>query len=185
MASGPSLESARVLFFDIVVGTAPAGEDVGTIRWGLIGLGVGLPLLFFGLWLLVGPVRGCDQLGREWQVLQSQCAAIREAFDTAATYLNVTRAARAVIQEQVAATAINGGMDEAHDAERMAEESLANWKGQLDDATVKADAARRAYEQCIGRAATGPSERSPTTAGGPLATAPPSEQTAPPPGRSS
>ena len=184
MASGPSLKSARVLFFDIVVGTGPAGEDVGTIPWGLIGLGVGLPLLLFALWLLVGPVRGCDRLGWEWNALQSQCEAIREAFDKAATYLDVTRAARAVIEEQVAATASDGGMDEARDAERMAEESLENWKSQLDQATVKADAARRAYEQCIGRAATGPSEGSPTTAGGPLATAPPSEQAAPPPGRS-
>jgi hypothetical protein len=162
MASRPTLISAHANFpaLFLVVATAgelPAGADAGRIPWGLIGLGVGLPLLLFALWLLAGPVRGCDQLGGEWTALQSQREAIRESFEKAATNLDVTRAARVMIEEQIAATGSNGGIDEARDAERTAEESLANWRGQLDEATAKADAARRAYEQCLGKAVEGSS----------------------------
>ncbi|HUP17781.1 MAG TPA: hypothetical protein VM848_17260, partial [Acidimicrobiia bacterium] len=66
-------------------------------------------------------------------------------------------------------------LDSARDGERMAEESVEEWRRQLEDAAAKADAARRAYEECIGKAVAGltpPSEGS-TTGGGPkVATAP-------------
>jgi hypothetical protein len=73
-------------------------------------------------------------------------------------------------------------LDSARDAERMAEESVGNWRVQLEQAAAKADAARRAYEECIGKslAALKPSsEGSTTTAGGGLVATTPQQSGCP------
>jgi hypothetical protein len=189
----------------VVVSDLPTAGTVGTIPWGWIGLGVGLPLLLFGLWLLVGPGRDCERLRREWEALQRQYDQLREAFDKAMAYLEERRAVRAEIEAEMAGIERSGSMggslegstrfrlipegkvteegydailktvreqlDSARDGERMAEESVEEWKRQLEDAAARADAARRAYEECIGKAVAGltpPSAGSTATGGGPM-----------------
>ena len=196
----------------VVASELPAGGDVGSIPWGWVGLGVGLPLLLFGLWLLLGPGRDCERLRREWETLQRQYDQIREAFDKALAYLEERRAVRAEIEAEIAGIERTGSMgassegstrfklipegkmteggydailrtvreqlDSALDGERMAQESVEEWRRQLEDAASKADAARRAYEECIGKAVAGltPPASDSTTAGGGPAVASTSEQ---------
>jgi hypothetical protein len=202
----------------VVVSELPVPGNVVTIPWGWIGLGTGLPLVLFGLWLLVGPGRDCERLRREWEALQRQYDQIREAFDKAMAYLEERRAARAEIEAEIAGIERTGSMggslegstrfklipegkvteegydailrtvreqlDSARDGEPMAEESVEEWRRQLEDAAAKADAARRAYEECIGKAVAGltaPSEGSTATGGGPMVATTP-EQTGCPDG---
>ena len=183
-----------------------AVEPVGTIPWGWVGLGVGLPLLLLGLWLMMGP-GDCERLRREWEALQRQYDQIREAFDKALVYLEERRAVRAEIEAEIAGIERSGSrggslegstrfklipegkvteegydailrtvreqLDSALDGERMAAESVEEWKRQLEDAAARADAARRAYEECIGKAVAGltpPITESPGV-GGPVAAA--------------
>jgi hypothetical protein len=181
--------------------------STGTIPWGWVGLGVGLPLLLFGLWLLIGP-GDCERLRREWEALQRQYDQIREAFDKALVYLEERRAVRAEIEAEIAGIEQTGSMggslegstrfklipegkvtdggydailrtvreqlDSALDGERMAADSVEEWKRQLEDAAARADAARRAYEECIGKAVaslTPPTTGSPGAGGPVMATA--------------
>jgi len=177
---------------------ADVSGDAGSIPWGWIGIGLGLPLVLFGVWLLAGAGRNCEPLRREWQRLQQQYDSIREAFDAAVAYLEEKRAARSVVQAEVAEIERVGRMggilegdlrfknipagrvteagydqilgtarerlDSASETERSAEESVDNWRLQLEEAAAKADAARRAYEECIGKAVAGltpPADSSP------------------------
>ena len=199
MALGPRLRSAAVLSF------ASTGGSVTTIPWGWVGLGVGLPLLLFGLWLLAGPGRDCERLRREWETLQRQYDQIREAFDKSLAYLEERRAMRAEIEAEVAGIERAGSMggsiegstrfrlppeegvtdegydqvpktvreqlDSARDGERMAEQSVEQWRRQLEDSAAKAEAARRANEECIGKAVAGltpPSAGATTTNDSPM-----------------
>jgi hypothetical protein len=189
----------------VVENEVPTASRVVTIPWGWIGLGVGLPLLLFGLWLLVGSGRDCERLRREWEALQRQYDQIREAFDKAMAHLEERRAVRAEIEAEMAGIERTGSMggslegstrfrlipegkvteegydailktvrdqlESARDGERMAEESVEEWRRQLEDAAARADSARRAYEECMGKAVAGltpPSEDSTATGGGPM-----------------
>ena len=194
----------------VTEGELPTDGDVGTIPWGWIGLGTGLPLLLFGLWLLISPGRDCERLRREWEARQRQYDEIRHAFDQALAHLEERRAGRFEIESEIAGIERTGGMggsaegstrfklipegkvteegydailqtvrdqlDSAREGERMAEESVEEWRRQLEDAAAQAEAARRAYEECIGKAVAGlspPSEGSSVAGGSPtVATAP-------------
>jgi hypothetical protein len=200
---GPSTTTATTPF--VAESQTPADGNVVTIPWGWVGLGTGLPLLLFGLWLLVGPGRDCERLRQEWEALQRQYDEIRFAFDQAMAHLAERRAIRSGIEADIAGIERTGSMggsvegstrfklipegkvteegydailqtvrdqlDSARDGERMAEESVEEWRGQLEGAAAKADAARGAYEECIGKAVAGltpPSEGSTATGGGPV-----------------
>jgi hypothetical protein len=200
----------------VVVSELPTSGSAATIPWGWIGLGIGLPLLLFGLWLLVGPGRDCERLRREWEALQRQYHQIREAFDKAMAYLEERRAVRAEIEAEIAGIERTGSMgaslegstrfrlipegkvtdegydailgtvreqlDSARDGERMAEESLEEWRRQLEDAAARADAARRAYEECIGKAVAGltpPADGSTSTGGSPVIASTPEQSGCP------
>ncbi|HUP16344.1 MAG TPA: hypothetical protein VM848_09895, partial [Acidimicrobiia bacterium] len=89
--AAPTTTTASTAPF-VVISELPTPGNVVTIPWGWIGLGIGLPLLLFGLWLLVGPGRDCERLRREWEALQRQYDQIREAFDKALAYLEEGRA---------------------------------------------------------------------------------------------
>lgn len=196
----------------------PTDGNVRTIPWGWVGLGTGLPLLLFGLWLLVGPGRDCERLRREREALARQYDETRLAFDQAMAHLEERRAVRSGIEEEIAGiertgsmggsvegstrfklipegrvteegydailTTVRDRLDSARDGERMAEESVDEWRRRLEDAAARAEAARSAYEECIGKAVAGlatPPEASTATGGGPMvATAP--EQAACPEG---
>lgn len=73
---------------------------------------------------------------------------------------------------------VRAQLDSARDGERMAQESVEEWRRQLEDAAARADAARRAYEECIGKAVAGltpPSEGATATGGGPMVASTPGQ----------
>jgi hypothetical protein len=185
-----------------------ATTSSGGLPWGWIGLGVGLPSLLIGLWLLAGPGRDCQPLRVEWERRQARYDTIREAFEHARAYLEERRAARAEIKGEIAdiervgamGSTVEGGnrfklipegrvteegfdqilgtardrLESAREAERSAEESLENWRRQLEEAAAQAEAARKAYDDCIG-AAVAAAAPAATTSGGPAVAATPAE----------
>ena len=132
-------------------------QDTNVLAWLMVTLGGALAL--WGLWL-VGR-KSCDELLGLWQGAKSRYETCSEELQKAQRWLNEKRAERSRYEQELAKLegseivaaiieSLRAEIESAQQAEKMGEEMVHNWRVKMEQESVGAQWARRAYEDCAG-----------------------------------